>query len=191
MGELHTDNTIDREIKWPPENPGDMVNFFFAQELSSEDFRGYSKKAEELVESLDLVSRAVVSKTDYAVPLTLKPGETSGVMHANEMTPASYALREAAFLLTAAEPVVDQTTEVNPYGAIVWQGRHLGTAIHFIEFRGHDDNGDFTELSLSSTIPEGLLPAAAEDKKKMFMQVSSDIEALGQGAYDIQDLKAA
>lgn len=194
MSEL-SDKNYENNYQWPPATTSDLVNFFRQKEGEDDEaFEQYSQCAFFLATSIDMVASAGRRHETEELRVPLKPSTApkAGVFHTSEGTQATAALIGLAHLLTHAEPRADEITEEHPEGRVLWQGMYEGQPINFVEYYYRDEAGIVLDWVVSTEVPDNLvLGPSPQDQKKMFEQITDDIEALSTGEYDISELKAA
>lgn len=167
-----------------PRIPEELYGYFLAREATDSAFEGYADLAALAADAIDEARRH--GKTDEMLEndFAILPGRSSGV-RPEEVTPASRELMELVFATHKLEPVMDETTENNPYGRILWQNSERGVGINVIETRWLDEHGDLVKLTAVSHVPEDLL--LAESSRGRFQaEIADELESIP--VIDVEEL---
>jgi hypothetical protein len=148
------DTQADKKPFPRPKSPDELCDYFRQKEEVDSAYEGYADSAARTVEVIDEARR--YGKTDEVKQegIEIMPGYP--VIYTASQTPISQEYIELIFSIYNLEPVIDETSETNPYGRILWQSQQ-GKGINLIESRGKDKVGDIISLTAVSHVPEDLL----------------------------------
>lgn len=194
--ELNQSGDIKYNFSMPPVVPGDIENFFNQKELENPAYKGFSACAYRLARAIRDTSRNAGKKQRKEIVLALTPEAKLDFyrFHTNQGTEASVALMELAYQLTGAKLKFDETTEENPTGRIIWQGKNAGQPVNFIEYYTMEKGERVMHWTLSSTMPDDLatkIPLPIGEQMRMTDEVRNDIRTIYEGDYSLSDLEKA
>ena len=132
--------------------------YFKQKEDSDPNYKGYADIAANIGDSIEMARQAAETDQKLVLGLPIMP-ERADAIWLYEQTPASKELVELVFSVNKLEPVIDETSEDQPYGRVLWQSSDRSAHIMVIVKSWHGHRGDAIKLSAVSEIPDDLFDA--------------------------------
>jgi hypothetical protein len=159
-----------------PRSNEELFMYFSARENQDPGlYKGYAELAAAAADAVEEARR--YGKTDevHEVDIALLPERSEGV-YLNELTHAGRELMDVVIIANDLEPVVDEGTEDNPYGRILWQSRTPGLGINLLETRWRDAKGGLVKFTALSHLPDDLVTTRLTAAEAPHFYTTGEIE---------------